>query len=354
MASVPRWACLGVLLGMLVTSYAPSSSADSVEDGKKSFQTGVNLLTDPDGAKYDEALPHFKRAYELTKNWKVLSNLGLCYFKLERVGEAIETYERYLKEGDKNIDKEERAQIERDLTTLKGQLVKVKIEVPAAGVQLTDERIKPNGSKVMNVYQLSATTTELGIYAGRHVMTVILDQQPIKWEVDLPPGGSQSHKFEKTAAAPSAPPSATAPPPPTTAPPPPTQPPSASTSVDLLKPPAGLSMPVYIAGGATLALALGTTITGVLYLGKRSDYVAINGKPDRTKDEAQSARDSAATMSTVSTILGVTTLLGAGVTTYLYLSGDGSTSPKTGKPGKPRFSPWVSPYGGGFVLGGAL
>ena len=43
-------------------------------EGRKAFSAGVILLQDPDGAKYDEALVQFKRAYELVGSWKVLGN----------------------------------------------------------------------------------------------------------------------------------------------------------------------------------------------------------------------------------------------------------------------------------------
>jgi len=345
MALASRFALAGLLLATLMI--APEAAADGIEDGKNAFKLGVALLQDPDGAKYDEALPHFKRAYELTKNWKVLGNLGLCYLKLERVGEAIDTYERYIKAGDKEIDKDERAQIDKDLAVFKAQQVKIHLDVPAAGLTLSDERIKPNGSKVLNVYPLASAGVDMSVYAGRHVMTVVIDQQPIKWEVDLAPGASATHKFEKAAVAPT--PSATVAPTATATAP--TTSTAATSAAIEPKAPTGIGLPVYIAGGATVAMALGTTITGVLYLGRRSDYNAINGKPDRSKQEAEDARSKASTMQTVSTVFGVATLVGAGVTTYLFLTGSGSSTATTGKP---RVSPWVSPYGGGLVVGGAL
>lgn len=343
MALATRLSVAGLILAALTAT--PLVSADSVEDGKKSFQLGVALLQDPDGAKYDEALPHFKRAYELTKNWKVLGNLGLCYLKLERVGEAVDTYERYLQGGGAEIDAEERGQIEKDVAVLKAQRVKFHVDVPAAGLTLNDERIKPNGSKVLNVYPLSSAGADLSLYAGRHVMTVVIDQQPVKWESDLAPGATLSHKFERPAPAPTASASAAAPPTATAA-----TPPSASMAIEP-RPPSGIGLPVYIAGGATVAMALGTAITGALYLGRRSDYNAINGKPDRSRQEAEDARSKASTMQTVSTVFGVATVVGLGVTTYLFLTGDSSSNTTTGKT---RVSPWLSPYGGGFAVGGAL
>ena len=124
-----------LLLFLLIFSSAPLASvaraqsaaptAADLEDAKKSFATGVALLQDPDAPRYDEALLHFRRAYELSGSWKALGNLALCLFKLERDGEAIEAYEKYLQAAGKKLDAADRAQAERDLQGLKAQVVTV-------------------------------------------------------------------------------------------------------------------------------------------------------------------------------------------------------------------------------------
>jgi hypothetical protein len=69
---------------------------------------------------------------------------------------------------------------------------------------------------------------------------------------------------------------------------------------------------VYVAGGVTLALAAGATVTGILYLDRQSEY------EDGTND--QSAYDAAQTLGYVNAGLWVGTLAGALLTGYLYLS----------------------------------
>ena len=56
--------------------------------------------------------------------------------KLERDGEAIDAFEKYLAQGGSQVDAAERAQMERDLLTTKSGVVTVSIEgaTPAAGV----------------------------------------------------------------------------------------------------------------------------------------------------------------------------------------------------------------------------
>jgi hypothetical protein len=179
------------------------------EEAKRAFSAGVILLKDPDGAKYEEALAQFNRAYRLSGSWKVLGNIGLCSLKLERDGEAIAAYEKYLAQGAKEIDADERGQVERDLAALKAQLVLVRVEVPAGASRLTDERTSAQGARILNDYPLTSTTAELGLHPGQHVITVRLASGSAKWEVKLDPATTLAHRFE-SAAAPIAPPQAAA------------------------------------------------------------------------------------------------------------------------------------------------
>ena len=96
----------GLLLCGAVTSASPARAADVKisDNARKHFNAGVALLRDPDGARYEEAYGEFKVAYEASPSWKILGNLGIAAMKLERDGEAIDAFSRYLAEGKKDID----------------------------------------------------------------------------------------------------------------------------------------------------------------------------------------------------------------------------------------------------------
>src|SRR5687767_2361394 len=76
----------------LCLSLASSARASSPisEEARLHFEAGVNLLQDPDGARFEEAYREFKTAYAATPSWKILGNLGICAMKLERDSEAID------------------------------------------------------------------------------------------------------------------------------------------------------------------------------------------------------------------------------------------------------------------------
>ena len=135
---------------------APPAAAKDDErmtEARKQFQAGVNLLDDPDGAKYELAYHAFHRAYELSHSAKVLGNIGLCALHLERDGEAIDAYSMYLRDAP-DVSDREKVQIQRDLATLSSTAVQLKATVkkPGSGFTLVDNRIQTSGGSIVNSY----------------------------------------------------------------------------------------------------------------------------------------------------------------------------------------------------------
>jgi hypothetical protein len=165
------------------------------EQAKRHFEAGVALLQDPEGEKVEEAYRQFKAAYDISGSPKVLGNMGLCAMRLERDGEAIDAYSRYLREVP-DIDPEERAQIVRDLQTLTVGVTRVKIEVNVPGAMVIDERIPVRGDRVTNAYGPVDKAIEIGIRPGHHVFTVKLaGYEDAIWELEAYAGAKEQHAF---------------------------------------------------------------------------------------------------------------------------------------------------------------
>lgn len=155
------------------------------EDAKKHFAAGVALLQDPEGEKVEDAYREFRTAYDMSSSPKILGNMGFCAMRLERDGEAIEAYSRYLREVP-DIDADERAQIVRDLQTLSVGLSRLTIEVDKPGARIVDVRIPVRGERVTNIYGPVTGKLELGVRPGHHVITAKLpDHEDATWEVDV-------------------------------------------------------------------------------------------------------------------------------------------------------------------------
>src|SRR6476661_4083922 len=84
---------------LLATLEVRAADPAHVAEGKRYFAAGVALVNDPDGPCYEDALVQFKKAFDVLGAWKVLVNIAICSLKLERDGEAIEAYEKYLVAG---------------------------------------------------------------------------------------------------------------------------------------------------------------------------------------------------------------------------------------------------------------
>lgn len=259
---------LGLGLGLLLSAVsltALAADAPISEEARSHFSAGVNLLQDPDGARYEEAYREFKAAYKASPSWKILGNLGISAYRLERDGEALAAFEKYLQEGKKEIDPSERAQFERDAHTIRAGLVKVTFSSDPPGATITDERMPQSGATIRNLYPGLNAPTELGVRAGHHRFTASLPGRADSvWEADLEPGQKVEHVFTLTEPVASAPPTAAAPPAAT-------QPMGESVAVDTSQSPLRTWSYVSLGVGA-VGLGVGT----VFALGAKSNYDDAN------------------------------------------------------------------------------
>src|SRR4051812_35524671 len=197
---IPR-TTLGALAVMLVASHAladepppatppsatkpPEGSSTNPsgisEEARAHFAAGVALLQDPEGEKVEDAYREFQKAYEISASPKILGNLGFCAMRLERDGEAIDAYSRYLREVP-NIDADERTQIVRDLQTLTVGVARLTIQTDKPGVRLIDVRTPTRGERVTNVYGPVDGKIDIGVRPGHHLITAKLaDHEDATW-----------------------------------------------------------------------------------------------------------------------------------------------------------------------------
>lgn len=282
------------------SAQADNASKPAVEEeARLHFTAGVNLLRDPARPRYEEAYVEFKKAYALASAPKILGNIGLCAMKLERDAEAIDAYTRYLAEVP-DIPQDERAQVERDLTTLKAMLAKVSVETEPAGATIIDTRIPTQGDPITNTHGPIMSRAELGLRKGHHVLRARFESgQEVTWEADI--AGGESHVFE--------------------APPTPIEPsPSRETAPYPKQSPRARPVPtsVYVVGGLTAALGVGTLVTGLVALDTHSRFDNRNDGDDPAA--ADDLRGTGKVLNITSDALLVGTIIGAGVTAYLYFT----------------------------------
>lgn len=171
-----------------------ASAQEVSAQAKLYFSNGVELLQSSP-PNYQDAYFQFKLAYQASKSWKVLGNLGLCSLKLERDGEAFQAYTEYLQQGGNEIDPGERAALEREMLLISGNSAIVQITATEPGTEVVDSR--SGSSAPAQNYKIEGDTLELRLRAGSHTLRATApDGRTRTWEVSISPGKEASHHFD--------------------------------------------------------------------------------------------------------------------------------------------------------------
>lgn len=329
-----RVACLlavyGCVAGLVLTTVPckaqlPPSAAANVEpsaEARQQFEIGVSLLQDPDGARYEEAFKAFLRAYTATPSWKILGNLGLSAYKIERYVDGIEAYERYLAQAGDQLDAAERDQVRRDLDIMKATSGTVVLKT-TGGASIEDTRTRSVGGPVVNSYTVPESgTLTLRLTGGHHTLRAAAGSKTGVLDLDVKPGEKVEHTITLGDGA------ATAVPGPASAagePGPAASPPSSSS---------GMRTAGLVIGGVGVAALIGGGVTALLGSSAQSDLESRC--PDKRcaydspteKADFESDRDSLETMGTMTTVL----LIGGGVLAAtgatLFVVGGSSKEPQ--------------------------
>lgn len=341
-------------LAQLPTKPTPGSEVKISDEAKKHFSAGVDFINDPGGTpRYEEAYREFITAYSASPSWKILTNLGLSAQMIERNGEAIEAYERFIEEANalgKKMPADDRAkipQIEKDLNLLKASSATVTLKVDVDGpVSIVDQRVRSNGSLAINTYTIkNKGPLILKMQSGHHIISAKINGKEDRWETDLSSSATADHGFSlgtaSTAPSTSASSAPLAPTASATAPPVDTAPSTSKTSP--------VRTAGYVTAGVGGALLIGGVITGVLgksQLSKLQDSCVNNACPASKKSEA----DSIETKQTLTNVF----LIGGGV-----LAATGVTLIVLGKPKQENtatlhVSPSVAPGLAGVFAGGTF
>ena len=344
-----RWA---PLLAVCVFARPAAAQAPISEEARQHFNAGVAYLQDPDGARYAEAYQEFLTAYAASPSWKILGNLGIAAMKLERDGEAVDAYTKYLQEGGADIDPAEREQMTRDMNTLKTGLVGLTLDAVPAGAVIIDERIPATGNAIVNRYGPLTGSTKIGVKGGKHRLTAQLDgYDPSVWELDAQPGGDQPHTFALKK----------------TPPPPPPGSGASFNGAPVDRPTSGLRIASYAAFGVGVVGLAGGTFFSLSAKSKADEAADICGgnlsacplnEGSADANKVSQLNNDSGTNKTLGIVgFGVGGLgIAAGVTLFILSSGSSSQASSAthnshvASVTKPRITPWVG-YNSAGVIG---
>lgn len=200
----PRTSSLGAVLTLAaLTALAPPILAQpatedpaKIEEAKKHMAAGAAFYNDPSGHKCEEAIREFRKAFDLSGSLNALKGMALCNLELERDGEAIEQYSKFLEAKGGDLDPAEKQRVETDLNALKAVVAFVNFSTDHAGVRLTDVRQPARGFPITNRYSLPPAGKKIGLHPGHHTITASADGVPDQtWTVDIANGGKYDKSF---------------------------------------------------------------------------------------------------------------------------------------------------------------
>ena len=185
-----------VLCGLGFTAPAHAEAPIS-ENASRRFAEGVRHLRTNSPDRYAKAYIEFKAAHTDSPSWKILGNLGIVAQELERYGEAIDAFERYLAEGGRELSAAERAQVTSDLALLRADHSTINVVSTPDGAWIVDERLPEAGAPVINRYGPAIGPLSLRLRPGHHrVHAELSGYSGETWELNPTAGSSSSHVFE--------------------------------------------------------------------------------------------------------------------------------------------------------------
>lgn len=166
---------------------AGQPSAERLNEARAHYDRGLKLF---DEGAYDGARVEFQQAYDLQPSFKILYNLGLVHKQLVDYASALASFERYLSEGGLNIDEARRAEVSREIASLKARVgtLNVTTSVPDAEVSIDDVpvgrtplagplRVNPGNRKISATKTGRVPASRVIQVTGSSVMNVQLELQ---------------------------------------------------------------------------------------------------------------------------------------------------------------------------------
>jgi hypothetical protein len=333
-----RQVALLAVVGALVLAGPMQAFAqeDDTTRARTEFQHGVELFQ---GSDYQRALDAFQEAYRLAPHASVRLNIANCYEQLGRPVEALFHFEHYLAEAD-HPAAAQRREIEASIRRLRGQIGTITFQITPDGATVTIDSTDQRRSPV---------TEPVRVTAGRHSIEVRLDGYRTETQTVEVAGGADARVSLRLARQEAVATTTTTDTTTTT-----TATATDTTTADttttdttttvattepepvIEEPPPESSgggirigIPTIIAGSVTVAALIVTLITGPLALSANAAFeqdVTDANDPAVLPEGQMQARidgvahaDQARTLAAVTDVMLVTTIVGAGATTALFI-----------------------------------
>jgi hypothetical protein len=271
----------------------PTAAPAPLEEARVRYQRAIELF---DQGDYKLALVEFERVATLAPSPKLLYNIGLVHFQLGNYAKARVAFERYLVEVPE-IPPERRAQVEKDVASLRVRTAYVTIttSVPGAEISFDDNVLGTSPlapRQLVNAGMHRVTATKTGFASAAKSITLAGSDASTIDLVLVPLDGR---------------------------PPPPPEKPT--------------NVPALVGWITTGTLAVGAITTGVASLVASSKYddmraTKFEGSTQDARDRLASQRSLVQGLAVTTDVLGIAAIVAGGVSLYLTLKGPSQPEPQ--------------------------
>jgi tetratricopeptide (TPR) repeat protein len=316
-------AALILLLSPLSLAASPDGST-ALEKARLSFRQGVHLYNE---GSFEAALAEFRKAYQLSPNYRLLYNIALTYFDIHDYVSSIKNLKQYVQEGGSDLTPERRRQVSELTQKLEERIASIEIDcnIDGADIRVDDMYVgvsplsfpvlvNAGPRRIIAVKPGYSVAARLVTVGGKEKARVSLEIAPLAKDAVADRGRGASVGTNALSPAP--------------------------------KPPVRVALVTagVVAGGCAIA----TSVFGLLALDAKNNFNNELLRIPNTKDNVDSARSKMKTYAHLTDAFGAAALVSGGVALYLLLS-DSNPKATTEKKSTVAFSPTL----GGVSLHGA-
>jgi len=287
---------------------APAADTTATAEARERFQRGVSLYREN---SFDAALAEFRRAYELAPNYRILYNLAQVQVERHDSVAALSLFSQYLQQGGSEIDAARRAQVERDMQSLRGRVADLTVESNVSGAQLTIDGVEAGTLPLTGPVQVNSGVRQITLakpgYQSVSRSVTIAGAQPLKLALALQPLDNRT-PVGATAAGAQA-----------------TGAPSPAKETKPAEQSQGLSAPFWVSAVATGVFTGAAVTFGVVSMNRNQKLDDELNRQPSDPQAIDDARQSLKTSALLTDVFTVAAIVGAGTTLYFGLSGGKSS-----------------------------
>lgn len=288
---------------------AATPTPQQVEEARQHFQRGVDLYKEGD---FRGCLLELRRAQAIAPNYRILFNIAQTHMSLQQYAQARDAYRQYLEQGGATVPPQRKTAVQEELARLEARVGKLDVKSNVAGAEIVidDELVG-----------MTPLEKPLEVSAGRRKITISSTRGTVTRYIDV--GGADTTTAELNVVEQQAVIAPVAPGPATPAPP------SATYDPPAVDRPSRSAAP-WISLGLTGLFTAGAVTSGILALNAKSELDDRAATPGVSTSRVDDARDNARLFSIGTDVLAGAAIIGAGITTYLFLTQPKQSSTQVG------------------------